>query len=745
MTNLSNWIIKICLYLLVFLLPLFWLPFSFEAFEFNKQYLLFFLVSIAFFAWLAKMVLVDKEIRFKRRPLDIFVLAFLFIAILSTIFSVDKGSSLFGFYGKFSDGLVGLLSLAILYFLITNNVGYKISIDGIVKVFLASISLVVLLSYFSIFSLWQRIGLIGLIGQIGLIGPMGPIGLIGQSSLEGLAVFLAVATVLLTGLIISQNRGELKAAKGALLLAILGLLIIIDFGPAWVVLLVSLSLFLVLAIGKRIFREKANKLLLPLFLVLVAVIFLVSTTNFPGRLALPQERILGQGISWATAFGGASENIKAVFLGSGIGTFHYDFAKFKPATFNLSPFWQLRFDRPGSHLAEILGTMGFLGLISYLALIGIFLLVSWFLIKIGGQKSQIINSQYLPLLMTFVALVVSQFVYYQNTTLAFAFWLVLGLTAVSWERPISELSFSFKNFPELNLVATALLIVIGLTIATFYYFAQQFYRADIVYGQSQKMALGSERRALLEKAVKMNPYFPQYQIILARSYLQEIQNEMRKPVESQDLLVLQANIAKAIETARRAVDRAPRQVAAVETQAMVYRDIRLAVAGSLDWAIKSFEKAILLEPANPVLRTELGKLYLEVDEIEKAKEQFGRAKELKPDYFDALIQEALVFERENNLAEAIRRMEKLSQDFPLEREISFQLGRLYFNAGRTEEAISQLKKVVEVFPNHSNALYSLGAAYQRKGEKEKAREYFEKVLELNPGNQDIINKLKELQ
>ena len=52
-------VIKLSLYLLVFLLPLFWLPFSFEAFEFNKQYLLFFLVLFILFVWLAKMVFIE--------------------------------------------------------------------------------------------------------------------------------------------------------------------------------------------------------------------------------------------------------------------------------------------------------------------------------------------------------------------------------------------------------------------------------------------------------------------------------------------------------------------------------------------------------------------------------------------------------------------------------------------------------------------------------------------------------------
>ena len=115
-----NKIIKLSVYSLVFLMPLFFLPFSYESFEFNKQYLLFFLTIIALFSWLANMVWKNKELRFCRAPLDLPILGFLFIAILSTIFSVDKGFSLFGFYGRFSDGLIPLLSFGMLYFLITN-------------------------------------------------------------------------------------------------------------------------------------------------------------------------------------------------------------------------------------------------------------------------------------------------------------------------------------------------------------------------------------------------------------------------------------------------------------------------------------------------------------------------------------------------------------------------------------------------------------------------------------------------
>jgi len=219
---------------------------------------------------------------------------------------------------------------------------------------------------------------------------------------------------------------------------------------------------------------------------------------------------------------------------------------------------------------------------------------------------------------------------------------------------------------------------------------------------------------------------------------------MRKPTAEQDSLALQATVAKAIDSAKAATVRGPGQVATWETLGMIYRDIRLVATGAVEWGIKSFEKAITLEPTNPVLHTELGKL-LSINEPEKAKEKFAKAITLKPDYLDAAIQSALIFEREDNLEEAIRKMEDLSLEFPFNTEVLFQLGRLYFNANRIDEAISQLEKVVNFLPNHSNALYSLGIAYKEKGEKQKAISVFEKVLELNPGNQDVVKKLEELK
>ncbi len=73
-------------------------------------------------AWLAKLAIVRKKLFFRRTALDIWILGFAFIMILSAIFSIDSISSWFGFYGRFSGSVIGALALIMMYFIVINNV-----------------------------------------------------------------------------------------------------------------------------------------------------------------------------------------------------------------------------------------------------------------------------------------------------------------------------------------------------------------------------------------------------------------------------------------------------------------------------------------------------------------------------------------------------------------------------------------------------------------------------------------------
>lgn len=780
-----NRIIKSSLYLLVFLLPVFFLPFSFEGYEFNKQYLLFFLVSLAFLAWIAKMVICDKEIKFRRTPLDIPVLVFMFFVILSAVFSVDKTSSLFGFYGRFSDNLIGILSLGVLYFLITNNVSLsgkplinadkkpintdtdkKISINqpksasisGMLKAFLWSVFFVILFSYFSLFGVWQILNqyLAKLISGFQLPAMIqsrifNPIG----GSLEALAMFLTVVVILLVGLLLQKT--QINADKNTdkhrfrnliysfLLITSLFLLIIVDFTAAWVVLGLTLLLFLAFAFWSRIFRERVNLLLIPIILIIISITLLfVQVSNFKFQvkdyniLNSPKEILLDQGTTWRVTLGAIKNS---PVLGSGIGTFSQDFAKFKPKEFNQTNLWQIRFDKGGNQISEIISTTGILGFLSWLVIIGLFLVISYYLLKRLKWGENDKNGYQLPLIFTFLALALGQFVYYQNTPLAFFFWLALGLGVISWGTSLKEKKFSFKDFPEMRLVFNIVLIVISLVIFGAWFFAGRFYLADVNYKRGVLLGRAGE----LEKAVNLNKSRATYHIALSRAYFVEASSEVQKPPDEQDAPKIQLNFAKAIDEARKASQNSPNWVATLENLGMVYRDIRGFAQGASNWAMDSFSKAAKLEPTNPVFISEIGKLLRDDKKTEEAKKEFERALELKPDYLDAKIQLALILEAEGNSGEAITKLKEIVGQNPYNVEAIFQLGRVYYNNNQTDEAIDQFEKALQIFPNHSNSLYALGLAYQKKGLTGKALEQFEKVLELNPGNRDVIQKIAELK
>ena len=110
-------ITRISLYLLVFLIPLWFLPVTQEILNFQKQALLVILVLAAFVAWLAKTVR-EGELNIRMTWIHILVLAVLFTTSISTFFSLWRYGSFWGWPLNAPDSFLTILFLALLYFLI---------------------------------------------------------------------------------------------------------------------------------------------------------------------------------------------------------------------------------------------------------------------------------------------------------------------------------------------------------------------------------------------------------------------------------------------------------------------------------------------------------------------------------------------------------------------------------------------------------------------------------------------------
>src|SRR5436190_4233345 len=108
-------LITISFSLLFFLVPLFFAGNTSELFEFNKMWLTFGLAIVIAVAWITRMIL-QKQIRIQRTPLDIPILLFLLSQIISTIISLDPYISWWGYYSRFNGGLLSTITYIFLYY-----------------------------------------------------------------------------------------------------------------------------------------------------------------------------------------------------------------------------------------------------------------------------------------------------------------------------------------------------------------------------------------------------------------------------------------------------------------------------------------------------------------------------------------------------------------------------------------------------------------------------------------------------
>jgi len=752
MRKVFNFIIKYSIYGLVFLMPLFWLSWTNEVFEFNKQYLLFFLVGLALLAWLAKMIVVQM--------------------ILSAVFSIDKVSSWFGFYGRFSDSVAGLLALCLMYFVVVNNLWRNsLSLKKILRLFLCASGIAILAAYFSIFGLWGKIPGLPQIMSFQSFNPV-------SGSLEGLTIFLVVMIGLVIGMLLQRIVNKEQRTKlftvycSLFILLATVLLALVDFWAAWLVLGITMLFLLILAFLTRLFKERVNLLILPIILLLISVTGLSGLlTNAKGATGLdflgtplPQEIILdfqtARTITWQTI------KQEPVF-GSGPGTFLANFAEFKPIEFNQNRFWNVRFDKGPSQLLEMVGTAGLLGILSYLLVVGIFLLIMFLSLekfrKLRSEtsiKTPTPKFHFLALLLGWLALLVAQFVYLQNTVLAFCFWFFMALAIVVWQgiqgNLPKKINFSFKKLPEVGLVLNVFLLLLVFALLGLFYMAGRFYWAEIKFRQTA--ADNQQLVQNLEKAVNLNKYRENYRRALSQIYLINAWAEARKPAEEQNIQLLQALAAGTIQQARLVSLLSPNLVTAWENLGAIYRDSQGLVGGTLPFALEAFTRATELEPTNPFFFRERCRLNL-VSQEKDWDETVGycqKAIDLKSDYLDAHIQLALVYEQKGDLEEALRQLREILDKLKgvsfqrgsalagAAAEIYFQLGRVNFNLEQISEAVNMFEQSVIVMPEYANARYALALSYQTIGRAEDALIQFQIVNQLVPGNEDVLARIQQL-
>ena len=108
---------KVSIYFLVFLLPLFFLPWTADLLDFNKQALLIFLVMISLISWLLKS-LTEGKINLNFNLLHLPVIIFLVVLGIATIFSSYSYGSFWGWPLNIAQSFLTIFGFVLLYFFI---------------------------------------------------------------------------------------------------------------------------------------------------------------------------------------------------------------------------------------------------------------------------------------------------------------------------------------------------------------------------------------------------------------------------------------------------------------------------------------------------------------------------------------------------------------------------------------------------------------------------------------------------
>ncbi len=743
-------------YLSLFLLPLLYCSGVVDVIDLPKQAFLTVAAAVGALAWLGKM-LATRRLEIRRSPLHLLVLVYFAAYLIAAWFSKSRYLSFVGDFGQEHAGAATLACLVVLYFVTVNVLRDARDVRKALG--------------------WMMMGALPVLLQSGLQalgvpllpGTAAGFNLIGTGN--SLGIYSAVIAVVAMGWLLMPGkggRGETAMRIGMMVLLVLAALHVatLQYWAIWLAVIVGSLVLVVYGMIKADRGLRVTMLAVPMAAIVIGALF--SFVRFPFSFGLPAEVMPSFAASWQISREALANR---PLLGSGPGTFLYDYTRFRSPDLNATLFWNVPFDRAASHLLTLLATTGIVGL-------AVYLLMTLFLALRTKMKLWRGHDDWLMTLAVFAgwsALFVGRIVYSSNITLEFMFWMLTALLAALQWHSWSEARLDQSPRAALGL-SFVFIVAIVFSVSGLYLQGQRLVaESHFTRGASLDVTKGGNLDAAmahLTRATELNGRSDLYYRTLSQAYTLQISRLAAeaggKPTDEQAHTIALAAM-NAINAGKHAADLNPSDVRNWEMLAGMYRDLGSAVPGASDAARQAYAAAADLDPNNPVYATELGKLYLNASDaaraqigkdtkaddrdrlqkaadeaLDKAGEQFDRAVMLKRDYAPAHYWIAAVLVRRGKTSDAIAKLEAVRNYNPKDLGVGFQLAILYYQNGQKDKSIAELGRLIQVEPHYANARWYLAAMYEEQGQIDSAIAQIEAVKKDNPDNPDVQKRLDDL-
>lgn len=651
-------LLTISFYFLFSLTPIIFFPSTSELFEFNKIVFVYLMTIIITASWIGKGILQRKFI-FRRTILDIPLVLFLISQILSTLFSIDWMTSVFGYYSRFNGGLLSTISYLLLYWAYVSNMDTTKTIKSI-KYLILSTLLVSLYGIAEHFGIDKNLWVQDVQNRV--------FSTLGQPN--WLAALL-VAVVPLTWVLTPQTtpKGILKnifSSKIAYFLSAIFFLTLLftKSRSGLIAFIISDFLFVVITLVK-------NKSALPnIFihnLIFFTLTLFIGTSWTPSLISIIKTKGPSTSPSLTTATetvletgGTESGEIRKIvwkgavdiwkhypLIGSGVETFAYSYFRFRPQEHNLVSEWDYLYNKAHNEYLNYLATTGIVGLTTYLTVLGLSIYILW------KTKYKDYKSLNFALLAGYITILVTNFFGFSVVVISLLTFLHPGLAITLTQEKVD---ISKQKATKLSPKQITLLVV-TLFISSFILFCLgRYWYADYLYSRGKDLNAQKEyskARLTLYQAVKTTPiaqplYFEEIAKsasglavelynnsdldnakLFAETAIYEINQAIKisprniNYIKSRaSILISLANLdAKLLTSVESTIKSA---ITLAPTDAKLYYNLALTQArlGNTSQAIQTLEKAVSLKPNYKDARYALGLIYSQNSQAEKAKEQF---------------------------------------------------------------------------------------------------------------------------
>jgi O-antigen ligase len=634
--------IHYCFYALFFVTPLLLWPFTSEVFEFNKMLFVYAMTVIIATAWAVRSFQI-KRFEIARTPLDLPLILFVTSQIASTIFSIDRHTSLWGYYSRFHGGLVSTFCYVFLFYaLVTHFHRHSKALKNLIYAILATATLT------AIYAVLERLGIdkniwvqdvqnrvFSTLGQpnwlsaylIALL-PLSLFSALHTKHQAPRTIYSLLSLLFLAAILFTRSQSGIGAT--AIILLVFTVITLIQKKQTKVLPALALALLVILFLkSSAVIRtlQSLNKTN-PFYSDTVTIVTQENETRIGGSDSMTIRRVVWQG---AIDLGK-----KYPFFGTGVETFGYSYYWVRPAIHNLTSEDNFLYNKAHNEYLNFLATTGFFGLLTYLFLIFSIIRViarntAEFTRRGGWQfhsTSELDLSS--PLLLGFTSILITNYFGFSVVNVALFFFLfpAIYISTLDNNKTISLRINLHQTLSTVLILALSLWLLLGV---------RRLWQADLAY------VAGRSNLAKNIEAIKKNPSEPLYyaqlgniQALVATQILSPQIKEM--PATTSAEIKAQANsylnqyVQEALKNTSQAVSMNKYNLNLLKTKARTELTLAQLDPKYNSDAIQTLLKITEFSPTEAINYFNVGILYTELGQNDQAKLAFQKALQLKPDY-----------------------------------------------------------------------------------------------------------------